>query len=279
MPTQSSRGSQAGGAKAASGKKPPTAFQIWFEDAWAGWLKHVSLILFAALLSALYQLDLFTERMLGLIMALGVSLGAMVMAASPARAHAQTRTLTAVLYLLCAVWALDAIYPIVYGIFPGKAYASGKLTDEGSEVTLSAPSGGKAVYTTAKLRGGGDVNAPFVISGRWDGGAGQVKGELTRNIVRVRVGRRGSGSATTEFNEQTHYLGRTRGAVTLKLEQKDENIDKEVTIELRPAPLPPLIIYVTAGLVFVFALALDRMLDRKGRTSLGISAAVSLLFA
>jgi hypothetical protein len=95
----------------------------------------------------------------------------------------------------------------------------------------------------------------------------------------VRVGRRGSGTAVTEHNEEKHYLGTTRGPVTVKLEQKDDEIDKEVTVELRPALVPPIVVMVLSGVVFLFALALDRVLDPKGRTSLGVSAAVSLVYA
>jgi hypothetical protein len=278
MATQTQRGG-GGGAKVAPNKKLPSAFQIWFEDAWKGWLKHVSLILLAGLLFILYQLQLFNERVLGLFMALAVSLGALLLAAAPAREHIKSRTQRTVFYSTCGLWALVAVYPIVYGIFPGRVLASGQLTDEGTQVTLQAPDGGKAVHIMSHIKGQGDVIASYKITGTWDRGSSTIEGELSRSIAHVRVGRRGSGTSVTEHNEQKNYLGRTHGAVTLRLDAKDESLDKDILVELRTAPVPPLIIFVLSGLLFVVTLALDRVLDPKGRTSLGVSVAVSLLFA
>src|SRR5206468_1657421 len=130
------------------------------------------------------------EHLVGLLLSFGISLGALVIAAGPARGHVKTRAQGAALYLLCSVWALCAAYPIVHGLYPGKPFASGKLGEDGSEVTLQAPDGGKSIYINGKLRGGGDVDAPFQISGHWQGGQGAVNGSLSRNVARVRVGRR-----------------------------------------------------------------------------------------
>src|SRR5262249_19317336 len=179
----------------------------------------------------------------------------------------------------CAVWALVAVYPIVHGVFPGKPYATGKFSEEGSEITLQAPDGGKSLYINGKLRGAGDVNAAFQISGRWEGGTGKVDGTLSRSVGTVRMGRRGTARQVSEYNDQTHYLGRTHGPITLHLDQKDENIDKDMAVELRWALVPPVIVYALAILVFVVALGLDRIVDRKGRTNLGVAAAISLYFA
>jgi hypothetical protein len=287
MASQTQRGAGGGGtgtgtgtgSKPALNKKLPSAFQIWFEDAWAGWLKHVSLILLAGLLFILYQTNALNERLLGILMALAVSLGALALAGVPARGHVKSSAQRSALYVLLGVWALVATYPIIYGVFPGRVLASGKLGDEGSQVTLDAPDGGKTVHLMGHIKGGGDVIASYRIAGSWQGGGRTVDGELSRSIARVRVGRRGSGTSVTEHNEQKHYLGRTHGQVTLKLENKDESLDKELMVELRSAPVPPIVIFALAGLVFVVALGMDRVLDPKGRTSLGVAAAVSLVFA
>src|SRR5262249_48506165 len=73
--------------------------------------------------------------------------------------------------------------------------------------------------------------------------------------------------------------GRTQGAVTLKLEHKSEQIDKELIIDVRRAPVRPLPFIVVGALVFIAGLALDRIIDPKGRTYLGTAAAISLTFA
>ena len=281
MATRGGKSREAAPAAGSTKGKPPTAFQIWFEDAWSGWLKHVSLILGAALLFVMYQLEFLNQRFLGLLIGFGLGLGAIIFAATPAREHATTGKMKAALYGLCAVWAVCAAYPIVYGLFPGHPYASATLTDEGSTTKpLDVPSGGKSVYVKGQLKGGGgDVTATFKIKGDWQGGSATAEGALGRMITTGRVGRRGTARSTTEFTERRLYLGRTRGPVTLTLESRDEALDKEMQVELLWAPVPPLLIYVLSGLVFVFALVLDRKLDPKGRTALGISAAVSLVFA
>src|SRR5215813_12421395 len=115
MATRGSGKTRDAGPPAAGTKgKLPSAFQIWFEDAWAGWLKHVALILGAALLFVLYQLEFLNQRFVGLLIGFGLSIGAIVFAASPAREHAKSGGQKAALYALCAVWALCAGYPVAY---------------------------------------------------------------------------------------------------------------------------------------------------------------------
>lgn len=266
---------------AGSKKKPPTAFQIWFEDAWAGWLKHVSLILAAALLFVLYMSDLLNERFVGIILGFGVGIGAIFFAGTPAREHATTNRQKLALYAVCGLWALCSGYALWYGLYPGQPYAVTSLTDEGTSTKpLDVPDGGKAVYVKGTLKGGGgDVNATYKVKGQWQGGSGMAEGSLTRFISTGRVGRRGVAKSTNEFTEQRRYLGRTKGPLTLTLEQKDEQLDKDLQIEVLRAPIPPLVIYILSGIVFVLALIMDRVLDRKGRTFLGMAAAVSLFFS
>jgi hypothetical protein len=275
MAMQPSHGS--GGPK--PGGKPPTAFQIWFEDSWNAWLKYVALVVGAALLYALYQMELFSERSMGLVLAMGIALGTVFTAFGAAREYAGEGGKRNALYALAIIWGLCAAYPIYWGIFPGEPVASGRLGEEGSQVVLQAPDGGKAVYVHAKIKGSGEIQAPYKIDASWSGGGKAVEGSLSRNIARVRVGRRGSGTQVTEHNEEKHYLGVTRGPVTVKLESKDTQLDNEVTVELRRALVPPIALIVLASLLFVAAVAMDRVLDPKGRTYLGTAAAFSLVFA
>ena len=262
-------------------KKLPSAFQIWFEDAWAGWLKHVALILAAALLFVLYMSDALNEHFVGVILGVGVGIGAIIFAGTPAREHATTNGQKAALYAVCGLWALCAGYPLWYGLYPGTPYATATLSEEGTSTKpLDVPDGGKAVYVKGTLKGGGgDVDAKFKIKGQWQGGSAVAEGSLTRFISTGRVGRRGVSRNTNEFNEQRRYLGRTKGPLTLTLDSKDEQLDKELQIEVLRAPIPPLLIYLLSGVVFVLALVLDRKLDPKGRTFLGMAAAVSLFFS
>jgi drug/metabolite transporter (DMT)-like permease len=275
-----SGGKSSDSSAAGTKRKPPTAFQIWFEDAWAGWLKHVSLILGAALLFVLYMSGLLNERFVGLILGVGVGIGAIFFAATPAREHAKTQAQKVALYIVCGLWAACAGYALWYGFYPGAPYATLTLSDEGSaSKPLDVPSGGKSVYVKGKLRGGGgDVNAIFKIKGESQAGSVVAEGSLQRVTTTGRVGRQAA-RGTTEHNERRIYLGRTQGPLTLTLEQKDDTLDKELTVEVLRAPVPPLVIYILSGVVFVLALALDRKLDPKGRTFLGMAAAVSLVFA
>jgi hypothetical protein len=263
-----------------SGNKLPSAFQIWLEEAWHGWLKHVSGILFIGVVFLLYQADLLNERLGGLILALGVALGTLGMAVLPARDHVKSSGQRFALYALSVVWAVCAILPIVKGVYPGGTQGAGSLWDEGSEITLQSQDGGKEIFVSGKLLGGGgDVKAGYKIASTWQGGTSTVEGALTRMVSRVRVGRRGSGTSVTEFNEQKHFLGRTTGPVKLRLEERDQTLDKGVEVELRSNAIPPLLLMILGGLVFAAALVLDRALDPKGRTTLAVSAAISLWFA
>jgi drug/metabolite transporter (DMT)-like permease len=276
-----SGGKSSDSSAAGSKRKPPTAFQIWFEDAWAGWLKHVSLILAAALLFVLYMSDLLNERFVGIILGFGVGIGAIFFAGTPAREHATTQGQKVALYAVCGLWAACSGYALWYGLYPGAPYATLTLSDEGTtSKPLDIPDGGKSIYVKGKLKGGGgDVNATFKIKGESQAGNVTAEGSLTRFTSTGRVGRRGVARNTTEFTERRLYLGRTKGPLTLTMEQKDETLDKDMEVEVLRAPVPPIAIYILSGVVFVLALALDRKLDPKGRTFLGMAAAVSLVFA
>src|SRR5262245_52875617 len=184
-----SGGKSSDSSAAGSKRKPPTAFQIWFEDAWAGWLKHVALILAAALLFVLYMSGLLNERFVGIVLGFGVGIGAVFFAGTPAREHAKTQGQKAALYLVCGLWAACSGYALWYGLYPGQAYAATTLTDEGSSTKpLDVPAGGKAIYVKGTLKGGGgDVNAVFKIKGQWEGGGATAEGSLTRFISTGRV--------------------------------------------------------------------------------------------
>jgi hypothetical protein len=274
MATEAQRGP---GGKGTS--KPPTAFQIWFEDAWDGWLKYAALVVGLGLFYLLYQMEVFSERSMGLVLALGVGVGTVLSAVGSAREHAGEGSKKTMLFAFAAIWGLTVAYPIVWGIFPGAPVASAKLGEEGSQAVLQAPDGGKAIYVRAKIKGSGEIQAQYKLETSWSGGGKPVEGALSRNLARVRVGRRGSGVQVTEHNEEKHYLGVTHGPVTVKLESKDSTLDTDVFVELRRALVPPIALIVIASILFVIALALDRVIDPKGRTYLGTAAGFSLVFA
>src|SRR5262245_16891247 len=223
-----SGGKSSDSSAAGSKRKPPTAFQIWFEDAWAGWLKHVSLILAAALLFVLYMSDLLNERFVGIILGFGVGIGAIFFAGTPAREHAKTQGQKVALYAVCGLWAACSGYALWYGLYPGAPYATVTLSEEGvASKPVDIPAGGKSLYISGHLKGGGgDVNASFRIKGESQAGSLTADGSLSRVTSTGRVGRRGVARSTTEHNERRLYLGRTQGPLTLTLENKDEALDK-----------------------------------------------------
>jgi len=98
----------------------------------------------------------------------------------------------------------------------------------------------------------------------------------------VRVGRRGGTARQLSMHlSNLHPLTHAFGPqVTLKLEDLDENLNKQVQVALRPAGLPSWLFFVLCGLVLAAALAADLWFEReKGHTYLFIAAVFAAVFA
>jgi hypothetical protein len=274
-----------------SGKveKRASRFQLWFEEAWEGWLKSVSVILLCAVGYLVYKFDLISESRAGLIAVVAVVGGSILLATGVAwpRAKEKPSAWRAGFIFMVLLWAVGAGYPSLRTAMPPTPLAETTLTAQAPSAKVKTPSTGPyEVMVSGQLKpGGGEVDVGYNLKAEGGGGTDEVSGEITRKTVSVRVGRRGgTQSSVREVNEQIHRLPNVRGnEVTLTAEGiDDQQLQGGIQVELRPAGLEPVIFWALGGLAFLLALFFDAKLHDpklKEKTFLAVAVAITMVFA
>ena len=270
-------------------EKRSSGFQLWFEEAWEGWLKSVSVIVLCALAYILYKFDLIAESRAGLICVVLIVGGAMVAAIGPAwpRVQSKSSALRALFILMVGLWAVSSGYPSVRAAMPPAPYAQAELTPQQLSAKLSTPSNGPyELIISGQLKpGAAEVEANYSLKAEGGGASDEVSGALTRTQQRVRVSRRG-GTATqvVESNEKVERLPSVHGHdVTLTADSiDDQQLEGPLVVQLRAAAYDPIFCLVLGALVILIGLFFDVKLTEpkvKDKTWLGMAAAITYVFA
>src|SRR5881398_2444843 len=109
-------------------KKNATRFQLWFEDAWEGWIRPLGLLILLAIGYLLYKFDLVNEHVAGLVLVLAVVVGTVVVGALPARGLTRAPWQRALLATLVVVALAGTVYPVVRAAVPGTTLAEARLS-------------------------------------------------------------------------------------------------------------------------------------------------------
>ena len=102
-----------------------TQLQLWFEDAWEGWIRPLGLIMLLAIGYVLYKFDIVGERTTGIVAVLAIVVGAIVVGALPALPLATRPWQRALLATMVAAALGGMVYPSVRAAVPGRQYAEG----------------------------------------------------------------------------------------------------------------------------------------------------------
>jgi hypothetical protein len=265
-------------------KKNATRFQLWFEDAWEGWIRPLGLIILLAIGYVLYKFDIVGERTAGVVAVLAIVVGAVVVGALPARPLAQKPWQRALLATMVAAALGGMVYPSVRAAVPGKLYAEGVLTGDKPSLTLQTGAAGPYELTVSghfKEAGRSDAEAVYSIKAVDNGGGSdEASGEIARKLVTIRS-RKGSSSSVTEQNEEKHRLAHVVGPqVTLTADGVDEQLENGLTVALRPGGLDPIVFIVLGAIAVLLGLVLDtRLVDLKGKQKPYLTAAMGIAFA
>jgi hypothetical protein len=270
-------------------KKSASRFQLWFEEAWEGWLKSVGVIVLCAIGYLVYKFDLISEGRAGLIAVVGVVGGGILMATGLAwpRAKEKSPGFRAGFLFMCVLWAAGAGYPSLRAAMPPAPYAEATLTPQALSAKMKTPSNGPyELLVSGQLKpGGGEVEVGYSIKAEGGGGSDEVSGDITRKTVSVRVGRRGgTQQSIKEVNEQAHRLSNVKGnEVTVTADSvDDQQLQGGLIVELRAAGLEPIIFWVLGGIAFLMALFFDAKLTdpkQKEKTFLAVAIAITMVFA
>jgi TM2 domain-containing membrane protein YozV len=266
-------------------KKAPATMQSRLQDMWDLGLKNAAFILpivGAVVIFLLYSWDVLKEGFVGALVALTMTLGPLAMAIPNATSQTKSKQLKYLVFALGAVWLFGLGFPVYHALFPPKAVVERTL-EKGKPVTVDV---GRARRLELVARGGfpgdaaGSGNYKLVVE---TGSVSEsVPGTFNRTWQNVRVGRRGGmARQLTQHLTNLHPLGQAFGPqVTLKLEDLDESLNKQVLVALRPAGLPTWLFFVFVGLVLLGALAMDLYFEReKAHTYLFVAAVFAAVFA
>ncbi len=269
----------------AKDKKNATQFQLWFEEAWEGWIRPLGLIVLLAIGYLLYKFDIVGEHAAGLVAVLAIVVGAIVFGALPALPLTKAPWQRGLLAAMVAAALGGMVYPAVRAAVPGKLLAQGVLTNDKPTVTLTTGQAGPYQLDVSghfKEAGRSDAEAGYTIKATDNGGGSdEVSGAIARKLVTIRS-RKGSSSSVQEQNEEKHRLTHVTGPqVTLNaLDGVPEELEGGLAVALRPGGFDPLVFIVLGALAIAMALVLDtRLVDVKGKQKSYLTAATAIAFA
>jgi len=265
-------------------KKNATQFQLWFEEAWEGWIRPLGLIVLLAIGYMLYKFDIVSEHTAGIVAVLAIVVGAIVVGALPALPLTRAPWQRGLLATMVAAALGGMVYPAVRAAVPGKLYAETTLTAEKPSATLTTGASGPYELMVSghfKEAGRSDAEASYSIKAVDNGGGSdEVSGEIARKLVTIRS-RKGSSSSVQDINEQKHRLGHVRGPqVTLTADGIDEQLEGGLSVALRPGGVDPILFVVLGALAILMAIVLDtRLVDVKGKQKAYLTASTAIAFA
>jgi hypothetical protein len=267
-------------------QKRATGFQLWFEEAWEGWLKSVGVIVLCALAYVVYKFDLVTETVSGLVLVAAVVLGTLASVALPAWPAVRMRTpgTKGLFITMMAMALLGAGYPAFRSVIRSPSLAEAKMSAEGETVTLKPGAAGPYdLLVSGHLKAGGaETEASYGVTASGGGGEDQVDDVLERKVVRTRVSRKGGATQTAiaESNEKTHALAHVRGGeVTVKVDRLDaDKLEDGISVSLHSAGLPLYIFWALCGLAFVIGVWFDaRLTDSKGKLATYLAVGIGFV--
>ncbi len=267
----------------ASDKKNGSAFQLWFEDAWEGWIRPLGLIVVLAIGYLLYKYDLLSETVMGALLVLGVILGAIGAGVLPALPLTRAPWQRALLVTMALAALVATGYPTLRLVLPGAPLAEATLTTAAPSVTVTPSAIGPYDVTASghfkdSSRAEAEASYTLKVSDN-SGGSDEVEGAVRRKQLSYRT-RRGSSTSTMERNEQTLRLPHVRGPQVTLATDVDEQLEGGLKLELRRGSLNPIVFLVLGILALLMALVLDtRLIDWKTNKKSHVTACVAIAFA
>jgi hypothetical protein len=265
-------------------KKNPTPLQLWFEEAWEGWIRPLGAIALLAVGYLLYRFEVLGERPAGVIAVLVVVGGALSAGILPAWPLVRLPWQRGMLVTMTVVALAACLYPPFHAAAPSASLAEATLTSNRLSATVETGKAGPYELTVAgklKPSGNQEAEATYDIKAVDKSGASdEVNGAIKRHLVTIRR-RGGSTSSMQEQNESVHRLSHVRGPeVTLTVDGIGDELDGGLTVALRQAGLDPVIFLILGIAALLMALVLDvRLVDVKGKLKGYLFPSVAIAFA
>jgi hypothetical protein len=287
MAARKEKNDKDGGDDGTPPARRPSQLQLWFEEAWEGWLKPIGLIGLIGVAYLLYKFDLVSEAVAGAALVLLIVIGTIAATALPAWSLARTSAMKALFVTFVAIWAVSVGYPSLRAAIPPRALAEVHLAP--GQLSAKAPidphhSLELTVSGRFKHVGMQEAEAGYSLTVAGGGASDEVSGSLKRSLVHYRAGRRGgTTSAISEHTENKHRLPTVRGGeLSITADAIDEQLDDGLAISVRPGGPNPIIFIVLSVVALLFGIGFDaRLQDGKSKvkTYLAAGVGVTLVFA
>jgi hypothetical protein len=282
---QNETGEETGGEE----KKRSSAFGLWFEEAWEGWLKSVGVILLCAVAYLLYKFDLINENLAGALLVAIILGGTLLSVVLPSWQVVQNKPpgQKALYATMVLMWIAASGYPALRASIRPAPLGEATVTTEGQTVKVKTNHNGPyEVTVSGHLKAGGaEAEAGYSLVATGGGGEDRVEDSLERKVVRVRVSRKGgTSSSVQESNERQHPLPNVKGGeITFTAERLEpDKLEDGLLLTVHSAGLNPIIFYVLGVLAFLIAIGFDaRLTDLKGklRTYNAVGVGICVVFA
>ncbi len=265
--------------------KAPSSFQLWFEDAWEGWVRPVGMIVLLAAAVLLYKFDLVTEQLSGALAVAVVLGGTIFSTAWPAWALLRRPVYRALFVVMLLAWAAGMAYPSMRAALPGRVLGEVRLRPD----QLSAPvhldkTGPYDVTVSGQFKSTvAEGQSSYTIAASDGSSKSEISGELKRTVSRLRTSRRGgSSTSVAEHNEEQRRLAVHGPDLTVSTDGVDEQLDSALLVQFRSGTVPPEWFWALGALALLLALVLDTMLSdgkTKMRLYLSVGMGISLAFS
>ncbi|HEY3353887.1 MAG TPA: hypothetical protein VGQ83_11610 [Polyangia bacterium] len=268
-------------------QKGPPPLKTRIQDMWDLGLKNsawVIPVIGAVVVFLLYTWDILKEGFVGALVALTLALGPLALAIPNAVSQTKSPKAKYLIYALGVVWLIGLGFPVYHSLFPPKAVAERTL-EKGKPAIVDV---GRSRRLELVARGGFPGEAAGSGSYKISVASGSVNesvsGTFERTWQNVRVGRRGGTARQLSLHlVNLHELPMSVGPqVTLKIEELDDSLQKQVIVGLRPAGLPTWLFFALAGVVILAAMVGDLWFEarkEKAHTYLFIAAVFGAVFA
>jgi hypothetical protein len=255
------------------------------QDAWELGLKNAAWmvpVIGAVLVFLLYSWDILKEGFVGALVGLTLAIGPLAMALPNALSQTKSPKTKYLIYALGVAWLVGLGFPIYHSLFPPKPVAERTLEKGKPAVADVGRSRRLELVARGGFPGEGAGSGGYKLVVESGGVSESLSGTFERTWQNVRIGRRGgTARQLTQHLVKVHELDHDLGPqVTLKLDELDDSLQKQVHVALRPAGLPMWIFFAMAGLVMVAAMLGDLWFEaNKSHTYLFIAAVFAAVFA
>lgn len=267
---------------------PPTRFELWWEEAWEGWISSVIPLVLLAIGYLFYKFDLVSEHFAGVAVVLIIIGGSIISLALPVWSIVRERSpgVRALFITTITVALVATLWPSLRVASPPAPLAETHLGANALTQTVKTGTTGPYEITVSghfKKAGMQEAAGNYTLNLKSGNQTEEIDGTLSRTLVQVH-GRRGGGSS--EVQEQTEHSHRlqsiTGSEITFSTDGIDDALSDGLTIAVRSAGPNPLFFWIFGGLACLVAIGFDaRTTDAKGRlkTYLAAGTGIALAFA